>query len=121
MSSRPKVKRDDLDLYIGWCLKNYASSAPFPKDGKQRLLRAAAASSSATVERVITPLSVLRAFGRALMTLLIFVERIIVSGPLPSDEELALLYTNSHREPFGNKVTLESISHLCPAAIGYFC
>ncbi len=121
MSSRHKTDRDHLDLYIGWCLKNFASHTPPPIDAKRRLLRTVAASTSSTVEQAINPLSVLRVFKRLLVRALTFIEKDLVFGPLPTEEELALSYAFSQRVPIEFKTPRQSISHLCPTAIGYFC
>ena len=74
MSSRPEIDKDYLDLYIGWCLKYFASHAPVPRDGKQRLLKAAATYAEAPAIRGRGYSSVVfRALGHALLMLLILV------------------------------------------------
>lgn len=119
MSFRPEPQRDQLDSYIEWSLKQYASSTPSPRDGKRRLLNAAASSSSARANRIIDPFLVLRALGHVLVTLLIIAEKIVLYGPLPTEEELPLSSTRSGHVPFESKVVMHSVSHLYPTGVGY--
>ena len=121
MSSRPKIdEKDYLDLYIGWCLHDFAAYTPVPRDGKKRLLAAAAASTE-NPEHASSLSLVFHAVGHALLLFLMFVEKIFVSGPIPSDDELALLYASSRRDLAEVKGTVRSFSHIHPTAIGYFC
>jgi hypothetical protein len=108
-------------LYIGWCLKYFASHAPIPRDGKRRLLKTATASSSFKVKQAISPFSVLRAIGRLIVMFLVFVDKDLVVGHVPLDDEISLMYTGSLRAPAEVEFTMQSISHLSPTAVGYFC
>ncbi|NIS81366.1 MAG: hypothetical protein GTO14_14445 [Anaerolineales bacterium] len=121
MSSRPKTERDHLDLYLGWCLKNYASHAPLPSGSKRRLLRAASASSKfgASEDRSFRPFSLLRVFGRVLVMLLMVFEELWLQGPLLSQVELSRDDSRSHRGTFD--VAMQSLAHTYPAGIGYSC
>jgi hypothetical protein len=118
MSLRPKTDNDQLDFYLGFYLKNFAAHAPLPRDGKRRLLRAATISNSFTVKQAISLFSVLRAIGRIIEMFLVFIDKNLVVGPLPLDDEIALMYTRSLRAHA--EFTMQSVSHLRPTAIGCF-
>lgn len=119
MSSRHNQKRDDLDLYIGWCLKNYDVYRPMPVDAKARLIQAAKIKVHKAQPRELNLYSLLRYVGRAIFLILLVFEENLVSAPLPHSIEYNYSHSNARQEALN--VALHSYMHSFPPGVGYSC